>query len=101
MNISKLLILENVLITRDNKSVIFTDARIKREREEKIEDFIFIVSTNYVNNSLSIHLYSLSAFVMCFTITSHSAPTLCMSSLGRAAQKRETAVRHCHIQQHI
>src|SRR5215471_17135879 len=58
---SKLLILENILTARDNKSVIFTGTRIKREREEKIEDFIFAVSTNCVNNSLSIHLYSPSA----------------------------------------
>ena len=61
MKMSKLLI-RNILITRDNKSVIFTGARKKREREEKIEDFIFTVDTNYVNNSLFIHLYSFSAF---------------------------------------
>ena len=62
MNMSKLLILENILITKNNKSVIFTDTRIRKEREKKIENFIFIISTNYINNLLSIHLYSLSAF---------------------------------------
>ena len=58
MGMSKLLILGNVLTARGNESVIFTGARIKREREGKIGDFIFAVSTNCVNNSLPIHLYS-------------------------------------------
>ena len=58
---SKLLI-ENILTARDNELVIFTGTRIKREREEKIEVFIFTISINCVNNLLSIHFYSFSAF---------------------------------------
>src|SRR5215471_4715679 len=95
------LFIENVLITRNNKSVIFTDARIKREKEEKIKDFIFTVSTNCVNNLLSIYLYSSLAFVMCSAITPHFTSILHMSSLRRAAQKRRAAVRYHHMQQHI
>ena len=98
---SKLLILENILITRDNESVIFTDTKIKREREEKIEDFIFTINTNYINNLLSIHLYLFSAFIMCSVITQCSVSTLQTSSLKHAVQKRRAAVRHYHIQQHI
>src|SRR5215471_13786071 len=93
---SKLLI-ENVLTARDNKSVIFTNTRIKRERKEKIEDFIFIISTNCINNSLSIYLYLSLTFVICSAITQCFTSTLQMSSLEHAAQKRETAVRHQHV----
>ena len=53
---SKLLI-ENILTARDNESVIFTDTKVKRKREEKIKDFIFTINTNCVNNSLFIYLY--------------------------------------------
>ena len=91
------LFIENVLITRNNKSVIFTDARIKREKEEKIKDFIFIISTNYINNLLSIYLYSFSAFIMHSAITQHFTSTLQTSSLEHAVQKREAAVRHQHM----
>src|SRR5215471_122724 len=90
---SKLLI-ENILTTRDNKSVIFTDTRIKREREEKIEDFIFIISINYINNSLSIYLY--------LFLTLHNNTTLHINTLNeqlgtRCSKKRSSCKTLAHV----
>ena len=94
MSMSKLLILENILTARDNKSVIFTGARIKKEREEKIEDFIFTINTNYINNSLSIYLY---LFLTLHNNTMLHTNTSDKQLETRCSKKRDS----CKISSHV